>query len=98
MESIQMTWLGLEFRMSDRRGVITMIPQLHRFYYKAQTLYDNSFRVLGSRRWNILPANITLMSCFETFKMNVDKFLSQFPDKPPIQGYPYITDNSLLSY
>ena len=90
--------LGLEFRMSERRGLVIVIPPLQHAYYKAQTLYDNSFPVLGSQLWNKLPANITLMSCFATFKMNVDQYLSGYPDKPPIQGYPYITDNSLLSF
>ena len=90
--------LGFQFRYSERRGLSVLIPPLSNANCKAQSLYDNSFAVLAGKLWNILPAEITQMSCFSTFKMNVDSFLSRFPDKPPIQGYPYVTDNSLLSF
>ena len=89
--------LGLQFRFSERRGIVVLIRPLSNTNLKAQTLYDNSFAVLAAKLWNLLPANVTLMTCFSTFKAGVDHFLSQFPDKPPIQGYPYVNDNSLLS-
>ena len=89
--------LGLQFRFSERRGIVVLIRPLSKTNLKAETLYDNSFAVLAAKLWNLLPANVTLMTCFSTFKAGVDHFLSQFPDKPPIQGYPYVNDNSLLS-
>ena len=90
--------LGFQFRFSERRGLSVLIRPLTNTNCKAQTLYDNSFAVLAAKLWNLLPANLSLMSCFSTFKAGVDQFLSQFPDKPPVQGYPYVTDNSLLSF
>ena len=90
--------LGLQFRLSDRRGLTVLIRPLENANSKVQTLYDNSFAFLGAKLWNMLPAQVSLISCFSSFKIKVDQFLSQFPDKPPIQGYPYVTDNSLLSF
>ena len=90
--------LNIQFRYSERRGIFALIPSLHNTYSKVQTLYDNSFAVLGAKLWNILPSHISLMSSFSTFKMSVDTFLSSFPDKPPVLGYPYFCDNSLLAY
>ena len=90
--------LNIHFRFTDRRGITALIPSIQRTNSKAQTLYDNSFAVFGSRLWNFLPAHISVISCFSTFKIKVDNLLSQYPDKPPIQGYPYVHDNSLLSF
>ena len=90
--------LNIHFRFTDRRGITALIPSIQRTNSKAQTLYDNSFAVIGSRLWNFLPTHISVISCFSTFKIKVDNLLSQYPDKPPIQGYPYVHDNSLLSF
>ena len=90
--------LQIQFRYSDRRGIIAVIPSLRNTTLKIQSLYDNSFAVSGGRLWNLLPANISQLTDFTTFKSKVDCFLLQYPDKPPIQGYPYTSDNSLLSF
>ena len=90
--------LNIHFRFTDRRGITALIPSIQRTNSKAQTLYDNSFALIESRLWNFLPTHISVISCFSTFKIKVDNLLSQYPDKPPIQGYPYVHDNSLLSF
>ena len=89
--------LNFQFRFSERRGLIVLINPIQNPNSKAQSLYDNSFAVMGPRLWNRLPANITQLSCFSLFKIAVDTFLSTLPDKPPLQGYPYTNDNSLIS-
>ena len=90
--------LQIQFRYSDRRGIVAVIPSLRNTTLKIQSLYDNSFAVLGGRLWNLLPPNISQLTEFTMFKSKVDCFLSQYPNKPPIQGYPYTSDNSLLSF
>ena len=89
--------LHIQFRYSDRRGLVVVIPSIRNINSRIQTLYDDSFAVLGGKLWNLLPAIFSLISCFSTFKVNVDKWLINFPDKPPIQGYPYVNNNSLIS-
>ena len=79
--------LGFQFSFSERRGLSIQIRPLSRnANCKAQTLYDSSFAVLAANLWNMLPTNVSLMSCFHSFKTGVDSSLSCFPDRPPIQG------------
>ena len=92
-----MNVLNFQFRHSERRGLTVLISPLQNYNSRAQTLYDCSFAVVGPQLWNKLPAEITLISCFSSFKTKVDCFLSNIPDKPPLQGYPYSNDNSLIS-
>ena len=89
--------LNFQFRYSERRGLTVLIDPIQNSNAKAPALYDCSFAVMGPQLWNKLPANISMISCFSSFKMEVDKFLSTLPDKPPIQGYPYTNDNSIIS-
>ena len=89
--------LNFQYRLSDRRGLIVLVSPVRNINSRVQTLYDNSFAVMGPQLWNRLPKDISLISTFSTFKIKVDKFLSSIPDKPPIQGYPYTNNNSLLA-
>ena len=89
--------LGLQFQYSNRRGITAVIRPLVNSYSRVQTLHDNSFAVLASKIWNVLPAEITIITTFSCFKQAVDNFLGEIPDKPPIAGYPYVNNNSLAS-
>ena len=89
--------LNIQFRFSDRRGIVAMIEPLVNPTSKAQTAYDNSFAVIALKLWNTLPAKITLLTSFTEFKTAVDNYLCKIPDKPPIQGYPYVNNNSLIT-
>ena len=61
------------------------------------TNYDGSFIIQSAKLWNALPPNLTIITSFNLFKTSLDKFLSKLPDKPPLPGYPYNCDNSILS-
>ena len=89
--------LNIQFRFSDRHGIVAMIEPLVNPTSKAQTAYDNSFAVIALKLWNTLPAKITLLTSFTEFKTAVDNYLCKIPDKPPIQGYPYVNNNSLIT-
>ena len=89
--------INFQFRFSDRRGIIGIIRPLVNAPSKAQTIYDNSFAVIALKLWNTLPAEITVIETFSNFKTAVDNYLRNIPDKPPIQGYPYVNNNSLIS-
>ena len=88
--------MDFHFRFSDRRGIIGIINPLVNASSKAQTIYDNSFAILALKLWNTLPAEITLIETFSNFKTAVDNYLRNIPDRPPIQGYPYVNNNSLI--
>ena len=89
--------LNFEFRFSDRRGIVALVKPIINHNSKAQTLYDSLFAVMAAKLWNILDGEITLHTDFFIFKAAVDKYLSTFSDKPPIQGYYHMNDNSLIS-
>ena len=88
--------LNFDFKVSPRRGIIAVVPPLSNYNSRAQSLYDNSFSVIAPKLWNILPAELTMISTFSHFKAALDEFLSTKVDKPPIQGYPYVNNNSLV--
>ena len=90
--------LNSQFRYSERRGITALIRPLVSANSRVQTLYDNSFAILAAKIWNVLPAEITILTSFSCFKISVDNFLNDIPDHPPIQGYPYVRNNSLISF
>ena len=63
-----------------------------------QSLYDNSFAVMGPRLWNCLPAYINGIGEFESFKTQLSSLLLRIPDQPPIKGYSCPNSNSLLDW
>ena len=65
---------------------------------KFQTLYDNSFAVVGPKLWNILPATVKSEETITSFKAAVYNFCSSFPDTPPVPGYSPLNRNSLLDW
>ena len=65
---------------------------------KAQTLTDNSFAVKGPQFWNIVPKHIKNINKLELFKVELDKWLQNFPDRPPVHGYMVQNDNSILDW
>ena len=87
----------LQFSPPSRLGIRAIVPKLSRSAKQVhQTLYDNSFGVLGPRLWNTIPAELTLM--VDKFKDNLTDYLLTVPDKPPVQGYSCANTNSILSW
>ena len=63
-----------------------------------QTLYDNSFAVLGPKPWNSIPYKLNSLDQFEVFKSRLTAFLLTVPDNPPVKGYVPPDSNSLLAW
>ena len=91
--------IGMEFRESSRRGMIAITPPLVQgSSQRNQSLYDGSFTVLGSRLWNVIPADVKSLKTFLPFKEKLSEFLTTFPDNPPVRGYSCVNSNSLLDW
>ena len=87
------------FDYRPRLGNQAKIPNISRNSTAAnQTLYDCSFAVMGPRLWNCIPYNLNTISCLDTFKNKLTRFLLAVPDKPPIRGYTSPNSNSLLCW
>ena len=91
--------LNVRFMAPSRRGIKSVVPPLNRQSSRRnQTLYDNSFAVLGPRLWNTLPAKLTEITGKEAFKHRLTKFMFSFPDEPPVRGYSRSNGNSMLDW
>ena len=60
------------------------------------TQYEQSFVIKGAKLWNVLPPKLTHINNLNLFKSELKFFLSKIPDKPPLPGYPFLNNNSLL--
>ena len=60
--------------------------------------FEECFIVKAVKLWNVLPPLITHYTDLHNFKLGLENFLKTTPDFPPIPGYPYQNNNSLLSY
>jgi hypothetical protein len=77
-----------EYKVADTKGGTGL-----------QTKQFNSFAVRGPRLFNKMPAKIRNMAntSIIKFKNVLDGYLACIPDKPLINGYPHLGDNSILS-
>ena len=78
---------GLEIHQSDRRGRQVAIPPL-KGSQAMRKLREQSFQVSGPRLFNCLPSSIRNISRVpvDTFKEQLDQFLSEIPDEPNVEG------------
>ena len=91
--------VNIRFMAPSRRGIKSVIPPLNRqSSRKNQTLYDDSFAVLGPRLWNALPAELSESTQKDAFKHRLTKFMLSFPDEPPVRGYSRANGNSILDW
>ena len=91
--------IAVEFSQPSRLGIKAKLPPLRkngRMHH--QTMYDNSFAVLGPKLWNAIPADLSISETFDDFKNKLTKFLESFPDNPPTTGYIAVNGNSLLDW
>ena len=63
-----------------------------------RTIRFNYFTSIGPALFNILPKKLKRKTTLNTFKKNLDKFIKEFPDRPPCPGYQCANNNSLLSW
>ena len=90
--------INLEFKTHSRScSIKAIIKPLPKIRGKLLTAFDESFIIKAAKLWNILPPELTHISSLNLFKRNLDNFLKNVADKPPLPGYPYTCDNSLTS-
>ena len=91
--------LGIQFMAPSRLGVKAKVPPIVKSSsLRNQSLYDNSFAVVGPRLWNILPSHLHHIAELQQFKIKLTEFINLFPDKPPVSGYCHANSNSLLDW
>ena len=91
--------LQIKFTDHSRLGIKAVVPAIARAAkQRNQTLYENSFAVLGPRLWNTLPKDLTVINCQQTFKEMLSSYVSSISDLPPVRGYTCPNRNSLLDW
>ena len=83
---------GLEVSHSERRGRQVAIPPL-KGSPSIRKLREQSFQVNGPKLFNCLPPSIRDITkvTVDTFKEKLDKFLSNIPDEPNVEGLTPVT-------
>ena len=90
--------VNMEFKYHDRSTAIkAVVKPLPKLRGKILTIFDESFAVKSAKLWNILPSMLTKITSLDSFKTNLDKFLFEISDEPPLPGYSHKTNNSLTS-
>ena len=91
--------VGLTTYTNSRLGVKVILPPVnHKTQPSVRTDYENSFRIKASRLWNLLPSSINTITCLDTLKSELGKYLRGIPDAPPVPGYTAANRNSLLDW
>ena len=89
--------INLQFKEHHRTTAIkAILKPLPKIKGKSLTKYEESFQINGAKLWNLLPTELTKITKLNYFKVELNKFLKHIPDKPPIPGYPFQNDNSLI--
>ena len=91
--------INIQFSDPSRHGIKAKLPKLNRSSsQRHQSIYDNSFAVIGPRLWNTIPSNLPQIADLEEFKFKLTDHLNTIPDKPPVSGYSCANGNSLLEW
>ena len=91
--------LNVQFTKNSRLGILAKVPSVRKKSAVAhQTLYENSFSVMGPKLWNCIPSNIRAITKQDRFKLPLTTFLLALPDKPPIRGFTSPNSNSILDW
>ena len=91
--------LGISFADNARFGPRAIIPPLQSSVAsKAQNIFDKSFAVKGPQMWNIVPKNVKIIKELERFKIELNKWLLNIPDRPPVHGYVTQNNNLILEW
>ena len=86
-----------EFKLNTRTNCMrALIKPLPKVKGKLLTKFEESFLVRACKLWNVLPANLTQITNLNLFKIQLERFLENIPDEPPLPGYPCLNSNSLL--
>ena len=64
----------VNFQTKSPTGIKAVVPSLTAYCMKShQTVYDNSFAVLGPKLWNSLPYQLNSLDRFELFKSPLEQ-------------------------
>ena len=89
--------VNLTFKLHKRsKAIKAVLPPLPRTSASLLTKYEHSFAVNGSKLWNTLPPELTIIPTKSLFKISLNKYLEAVPDRPPVPGYSGSNNNSLL--
>ena len=87
--------INVHFRPESRLGIQAIVPSLQPGSRALmQSLYDDSFSVVGPMLWNTLPNKLTIIKSENTFKSKLTKLLRMLSDEPPVSGYARSNNNS----
>ena len=65
-------------------GIRTELPRICKSSSQNnQSLYDNSFAVIGPHVWNTLPGQLYKLGDLTSFKDKLTDYLTTIPDNPP---------------
>ena len=90
--------VGITWHNHIRRGVVVDIPRIPSTVAKINSACDNFFTVKAAKLWNCIPSCVNTKTSLLTFKANLDCFLLDVPDCPPVAGYTTGNSNSLLAW
>ena len=77
---------------------IIVLKPLSKVRGRILTQYKHSFVIKSAKLWNILPPKISNINDLNAFNTELDKFLDNIPDQPPLPNYPNRNNNSLLEH
>ena len=80
----------IKTRYNERRGLLCEVPPMRSgATARIRSAVDQSFAIRGPRLFNSLPRKIRSSNLtFDSFKRQLDNFLSQVPDLPSAPNYP----------
>ena len=90
--------INIEFKTNFRSQIKAVIPPMPRARGKLLSAYEDSFLVKSAKLFNKVPSQITECASFSLFESKLNKYLSFYPDKPPVHGYYHQNTNSITDY
>ena len=89
--------LTLEFKLNRRSNAMkAVLRPLPKVKGALLTKYEESFLIQSCKLWNVLPPSLTHVKIFNSFKAQLNVFCKSISDKPPLPGYPFTNNNSLV--
>lgn len=90
--------LNLTFYYSERQGWKCRRNVIQNRQVKLATIRYNSFTSRAAILFNSVPKKIKDSTSLAVFKTNLDKYLKQLPDLPPVHGYVRANNNTILDW
>ena len=83
------------FSLPSRLGIRAEVPRICKSSSEHnQSLYDNSFAVIGPRIWNTLPGQLHQLADLSSFKNKLTEYLNT---NTPVSGYIVVQTETLFA-